>query len=97
MVNGKKRSLAIFVTTIILMLAMLAFIAYGNAVKFPTWFLLVILIMWPLPTVIAWRTQSQLRWVVAVMNFFIGWNFYGWGATLAVALIPRITWFDDQP
>jgi len=47
--------------------------------------LLIVLLLYFLPTVVASDRHHRSFWGIAVVNFFLGWTFLGWVIALAWA------------
>ncbi len=49
-------------------------------------FLVFLLGLYFIPTAVAFSRDARSRWVVAVINTFLGWTLVGWVVALAVAV-----------
>ena len=49
-------------------------------------FLVFLLGLYFIPTAVAFSRDARSRWVVAVINTFLGWTLLGWVVALAVAV-----------
>ena len=56
--------------------------------------LLLILIIYMLPTLIAYSREHSRRAVVTVFNIFLGWTLLGWIVVFLWAALGRV---EDQP
>ena len=45
----------------------------------------VLVMMYFLPSIIAFNRQLSNRWSVLIINFFFGWTFIGWVSCLAMS------------
>lgn len=50
--------------------------------------LIVVLLAYFTPTILAWRKHKRLRRVITVLNLFFGWTVFGWLVLLAWGYTP---------
>lgn len=83
-------NLGIFIGILILGIIIIRGIigVYGNSIK---WFCIILamlvgVLIYILPTIIAVKKRSQNLTIIIILNVFFGWTLFGWGIALLKAL-----------